>query len=456
MQLYNTLSAEERKELIDQAGQQRLTLSFYQYAHIEDPQQFRNDLFLAWNPLDALGRIYVAKEGINAQMSVPAQNFEAFRDTLEAYDFMKGIRLNVAVEHDDHSFLKLTIKVRNKIVADGLNDDTFDVTNKGVHLNAKAFNEILDDPNTIVVDFRNHYESEVGHFRGAITPDVETFRESLPIINEQLKDFKEDKNLVMYCTGGIRCEKASAYFKHQGFKNVYQLEGGIINYAKQIKEEGLESKFIGKNFVFDHRLGERITNDIIAQCHQCGKPCDNHTNCANDACHLLFIQCDECAEKMENCCSTDCLETTHLPLVDQIKKRKGLQVGNKIFRKGKSESLKFKKSGVLEGIPLAQATEETQKPKTLRQRIAIKKVMVGKGEHYYSKAQVGQFTMTNHELQVGDKVLIQGPTTGERQLVVEKLLVNGQENTIAKTGDKITFTVPFKIRASDKLFKLLS
>lgn len=456
MQLYNTLSAEERKELIDQAGQQRLTLSFYQYAHIEDPQQFRNDLFLAWDKLDALGRTYVAKEGINAQMSVPAENFEAFRETLEAYDFMKGIRLNVAVEHDDHSFLKLTVKVRNKIVADGLNDETFDVTNKGVHLNAKAFNEILDDPNTIVVDFRNHYESEVGHFRGAITPDVETFRESLPIINEQLKDFKEDKNLVMYCTGGIRCEKASAYFKHQGFKNVYQLEGGIINYAKQIKEEGIESKFIGKNFVFDHRLGERITNDIIAQCHQCGKPCDNHTNCANDACHLLFIQCDECAEKMENCCSTDCLETTHLPLVDQIKKRKGLQVGNKIFRKGKSESLKFKKSGVLEGIPLAQAVEETEKPKTLRQRIAIKKVMVGKGEHYYSKAQVGQFTMTNHELQVGDKVLIQGPTTGERQLVVEKLLVNGQENTIAKAGDKITFTVPFKIRASDKLFKLLS
>jgi UPF0176 protein len=142
-----------------------------------------------------LGRTYVAKEGINAQMSVPAENFEAFRETLEAYDFMKGIRLNVAVEHDDHSFLKLTVKVRDKIVADGLNDETFDVTNIGVHLKAKEFNQILEDPNTIVVDFRNHYESEIGHFKGAITPDVETFRESLPIINEQLKDFKEDKNL---------------------------------------------------------------------------------------------------------------------------------------------------------------------------------------------------------------------------------------------------------------------
>ena len=156
MQLYNTLSAEERAELIDQAGKQRLTLSFYAYAKIEDPKQFRDNLFIVWNKLDALGRIYVAKEGINAQMSVPAENIEAFRDTLEAYDFMKGIRLNVAVEQDDHSFLKLTIKVREKIVADGLNDETFDVTQIGVHLNAKEFNQILDDPNTIVVDFRNH------------------------------------------------------------------------------------------------------------------------------------------------------------------------------------------------------------------------------------------------------------------------------------------------------------
>lgn len=463
MQLYNTLSAEERARLIDDAGQQRLTLSFYQYAHIVDPQQFRNELFLAWNKLDALGRIYVAKEGINAQMSVPAENFEAFRDTLEAYDFMKGIRLNVAVEHDDHSFLKLTIKVRHKIVADGLNDETFDVTNKGVHLNAKAFNEILDDPNTIVVDFRNHYESEVGHFKGAITPDVETFRESLPIINEQLKDFKEDKNLVMYCTGGIRCEKASAYFKHQGFKNVFQLEGGIINYAKQIKEEGLESKFIGKNFVFDHRLGERITDDIIAQCHQCGTPCDVHTNCANDGCHLLFIQCEACAEKMEHCCSTECLEITHLPLAEQVALRAGKQVGNKIFRKGKSEALKFKHSGQLEGVSLAKATDFNvgatvfePKTKTLRQRIAQKKVLVGKGQHYYSKSQVGQFILEKAELQLGDKVLISGPTTGEQELVVENMYVNGQPGTNAVAGDKVTMSVPFKVRASDKLYKVLN
>lgn len=451
MQLYNTLSAEERAQLINEAGKQRLTLSFYAYAKISDPKKFRDELFIAWNALDALGRIYVAHEGINAQMSIPAENLEAFRDTLEVYDFMKGIRLNVAVEHDDHSFLKLTIKVRNKIVADGLNDETFDVTNKGIHLKAKEFNTLLEDPNTIVVDFRNHYESEVGHFEGAITPDVETFRESLPIINEQLQDFKEDKNLLMYCTGGIRCEKASAYFKHQGFKNVFQLEGGIIEYTRQIKEENIESKFIGKNFVFDHRLGERITDDIVSQCHQCGEPCDNHTNCANDGCHLLFIQCDECKAAMENCCSEECQNIIHLPLDEQIKLRRGIQVGNKIFRKGKSEALKFKKSGDLPNKPLAKA-EKTN----IRQKIAVKKVLLGKAEHYYTKSKIAQFLIENDELSIGDKILISGPTTGEQEMTITEIFANGNSCQVAKPGDQITFPTPFRIRLSDKLYKILA
>ena len=450
MQLYNTLSAEERAELIDQAGKQRLTLSFYAYAKIENPKEFRDALFLAWNPLEVLGRIYVAQEGINAQLSLPADNFYAFKDTLDEYQFMKDMRLNVAVEHDDHSFLKLTIKVRDKIVADGLNDASFDVTNIGVHLKAKDFNQILEDPNTIVVDFRNHYESEIGHFKGAITPDVETFRESLPIINEQLKDFKEDKNLVMYCTGGIRCEKASAYFKHQGFKNVFQLEGGIINYAKQIKEENLESKFIGKNFVFDHRLGERITDDIVSQCHQCGNPCDNHTNCENEGCHLLFIQCDSCKAAMENCCSTECQEIIHMSLVDQVKLRRGIKNGNKIFRKGKSDKLVYKHSGELSDVALATF----KNPTAIRQKIKIKKTLIGKAEHYYTKASVGLFIIENKELTIGDKILISGPTTGNEEMLLEKMFVNGAENILAKLGDKVTFAVPFRIRLSDKLYKL--
>jgi len=337
------MSAEERAKLIDEAGKDRLTISFYHYYNIENPQQFRDQLFIAWNALDVLGRTYIAKEGINAQISIPAENFEQFRDQLYDIDFLNNLRLNVAIEHENKSFLKLKVKVRNKIVADGLNDDTFDVTDKGVHLNAKAFNDILDDPNTVLVDMRNHYESEIGHFKGAVTPDVDTFRESLDIIEEDLKEHKEDKNLVMYCTGGIRCEKASAYFKHKGFQKVFQLEGGIINYAREIEQQGLENKYIGKNFVFDHRKSERISDDIIAQCHQCGVPCDTHTDCANEACHLLFIQCPSCAEKMDGCCSEPCQTVNALPDEEQKELRRGKPKPTKKFTKGRSPVLKYKK-----------------------------------------------------------------------------------------------------------------
>ena len=342
MQLYNKLSAQERAAMLEEAGTERLTLSFYQYAHIGNPQLFRDHLFLAWDKLEVLGRIYVAKEGINAQLSVPAPRFEAFKAHLDSIDFLEGIRLNIAVEQDLKSFLKLTIKVRDKIVADGLEDDAFDVTQKGKHVNAEEFNQLLADPNTVCVDMRNHYESEIGHFKGAVTPDVDTFRESLPIIEEDLSEHKKDKKLLMYCTGGIRCEKASAYFKHKGFENVYQLEGGIIEYTRQVKDKALENKFIGKNFVFDERRGERITEDIIAQCHQCGAACDTHVNCANEACHLLFIQCEACGEKMQSCCSDPCKEIIQLPIEEQHALRKGTHNSNKIFKKGRSEVLKFK------------------------------------------------------------------------------------------------------------------
>jgi len=340
MQLYNTLSAKQRAALIDAAGDERLTLSFYTYAHIGNPQVLRDHLFISWNALDVLGRIYVAHEGVNAQLSVPAPKFDAFKAHLDSIDFLNGIRLNIAIEQDNKSFLKLKVKVRSKIVADGLNDDTFDVTNKGVHVNAAEFNALTNQNDTIVVDMRNHYESEIGHFEGAITPDVDTFRDSLPIIEEDLSKHKEDKNLVMYCTGGIRCEKASAYFKHKGFKNVYQLEGGIIEYARQVKDQGLENKFIGKNFVFDERRSEAISEDVIARCHQCGTPCDTHVNCANEACHLLFIQCPSCAEKFDNCCSSVCAEIVALPEAEQKALRKGKQNSNKIFKKGRAHHLK--------------------------------------------------------------------------------------------------------------------
>ena len=344
MQLYNNLSAKERAALIEEAGKDRLTISFYKYAKINNTGIFRNHMFLAWNDLDVLGRIYIASEGINAQLSVPAENFEAFKSHLDSISFLENVRLNIALEHSNYAFLKLKVKVRHKIVADGLNDDSFDVTNKGIHVNAEQFNELIEDPETVLVDMRNHYESEIGHFKNAVTPDVDTFRESLDLIEDDLKAHKENKKLVMYCTGGIRCEKASAYYKYKGFKKVFQLEGGIINYAREVESKGLENKFIGKNFVFDERRSERISDDIIAKCHQCGEPADTHTNCANEACHLLFIQCDACKSEMENCCSTTCMEINRLPYEEQKALRKGQGNSNDIFKKGRADHLSKNKN----------------------------------------------------------------------------------------------------------------
>lgn len=335
MQLHNKINRDVLKEQLAKSHEARVTISFYKYWHIADPQTFRDELYTEWLKYKVFGRTYVAKEGINAQISVPAIEFEAFKNSLYSIEWLDGLRLNLAVEDDGKSFYKLKIKVRDKIVADGLNDDSFDVTDKGKHLTAVEFNEITADPNTILVDMRNHYESEVGHFKGAVCPDVDTFREELPLVEEMFADQK-DKNLVMYCTGGIRCEKASAYFKHKGFKNVFQLEGGIIKYARDVKAKGLENKFIGKNFVFDERLGERISEEVIAHCHQCGTPCDTHTNCANVACNLLFIQCPSCAEKYEKCCSDACKEITHLPEEEQAARRKAQRdSGIRIFTKGR-------------------------------------------------------------------------------------------------------------------------
>ncbi len=451
MQLYNTLSAEERKSLIDEAGKQRLTLSFYAYAQIQNPTQFRNELFLAWNQLEVLGRIYVAHEGINAQLSLPADCFYDFKKSIEVYDFMQNLRMNIAVEQDDFSFLKLTIKVRDKIVADGLTDETFDSSNIGIHLKAKEFNDLLEDPDTIVVDMRNHYESEIGYFTNAIKPDVDTFRESLPIIEEQLATHKQDKNLLMYCTGGIRCEKASAYFKHKGFENVFQLEGGIIEYTRQVKAEGLESKFIGKNFVFDHRLGERITDDIVSNCHQCGNPCDVHTNCLNEGCHLLFIQCENCANAMQGCCSQECVDIINLPEDEQKAIRKGIKNGNKIFKKGKSDVLLFRNSGDNNSVSVLDNSKKIIKKKEPK----IKKIYIGKSTHFFTKASVGQFNIENSELNIGDSILIIGETTGNQEIVLNEMFVNDLLSEKAISGDILTLKLPFRIRLSDKIYKII-
>ena len=333
-QLHNRVSNIELKQKMYEETFPRTTISFYQYFSIPEPTIFRDEMYKHLVALEVFGRIYIATEGINAQISLPSHNIEAFKTYLYSIPELDGLRLNIAVNDNGKSFWLLRIKVRGKIVADGIDDPNFSMENKGKYVNAVQMNSLLQDQETIVIDMRNHYEYEVGHFDKAIEIPSDTFREQLPMAAEMMKDNK-DKNIIMYCTGGIRCEKASAYMLHQGFKNVFHLEGGIINYANKIKEEGLQSGFKGKNFVFDERLGEKITEDIIAKCHQCGKPCDTHTNCKNDACHLLFIQCTECANEFDGCCTTECKEVYHLPLEAQVLLREGKKNGIQVFNKSK-------------------------------------------------------------------------------------------------------------------------
>ena len=341
--LHNRVSQKELKRLLYEETEPRTTISFYKYSPIEDPQAFRDEFYKNLNQLKAFGRIYVAQEGINAQMSVPASNFEKFRAYLNTIPFLENLRLNIALDDDARlndgvgqgkSFWVLKVKVRDKIVADGIADPNFDMSKKGKYVDADSFNKLTADPETIVVDMRNHYEYEIGHFENAIEVPSDTFREQLPMAVSMLEE-KKDKNIIMYCTGGIRCEKASAYMLHNGFKNVYHLEGGIIKYANKVKAEKLPNKFLGKNFVFDGRLGEKIGDEIISHCHQCGAPCDTHTNCANEGCHLLFIQCEACAEKYEGCCSEECQSVNHLPEEAKKEKRKGVKNGIMIFNKSR-------------------------------------------------------------------------------------------------------------------------
>jgi UPF0176 protein len=338
MALYNRVNGKILKDRIQKDPEPRTTLSFYKYHPISEPRIFRDELYKSWNDLGVMGRAYVATEGVNAQISVPSRVFDELKAQLDSIPFLKGIRLNKAIEDNGKSFFKLKIQVRTKIVADGINDRDFDVTRSGRHLNAAEFNTLADQEDTIIVDMRNHYESEVGHFKNAICPDVDTFREELKIV-EGLLEEKKDNNILMYCTGGIRCEKASAWMLHKGFRNVFQLDGGIIEYARQVREQGLENKFIGKNFVFDERLGERISSDVISKCHQCGQPCDTHNNCRNDGCHLLFIQCESCAIQNAGCCSPECQAVMNLPEANRKQIRKGVNKGRQVFRKGRSAHL---------------------------------------------------------------------------------------------------------------------
>ena len=347
--LHNRINNDELRARVEADNVPRTTVSFYKYFTIRQPQETRDALYTAFTALGVLGRVYLAREGINAQISVPTANLAALREVIYQFDpHLDGLRLNVALDDDGKSFWVLRMKVRERIVADGIDDPTFDAGAVGQYLDAAGVNAMAEDPDTVFIDMRNHYEYEVGHFENALEIPADTFREQLPKAVEMMAQHR-DKNIVMYCTGGIRCEKASAWMRHNGFSKVYHIEGGIIEYARKAREQGLPVRFIGKNFVFDQRMGERISEDVIAHCHQCGVACDTHTNCVNDGCHLLFIQCPACAVKFSGCCSERCRDELALPEDEQRRLRAGRETGKRIFNKSR---------GALNALPVIPDPEK--------------------------------------------------------------------------------------------------
>ncbi|WP_186821872.1 rhodanese-related sulfurtransferase [Buchnera aphidicola] len=305
--LYNRISKKELKKKMLFNKEPRFVVSFYKYFLIKNTKEFRDEIYKNFYEYNVLGRVYVANEGINAQISIPVKFYFLVKNLL--YNFtpeLNDLFINKSLNHDSQAFSVLSIKIKKNIVNDGITNPLFNSKNVGIYIKSKQVNTMLNDRKTIFIDMRNSYEYQIGHFPNAIEIKSQTFREQLKKVI-QIMDYAKNKNIVMYCTGGIRCEKASAWMHFNGFKYVYHLKGGILGYVHDAKKNGLPILFEGSNFVFDNRMIEKISDKIISFCKQCAKPSDRYVNCSFDLCHLLFIQCENCAIDFKNCCSLKCM-----------------------------------------------------------------------------------------------------------------------------------------------------
>ncbi|CAI2165903.1 12444_t:CDS:2 [Funneliformis geosporum] len=273
-------------------------------------QELRENMLSRLEEMGIVGRIYIASEGINAQVSCPIEKLEELRKYCDEVLNLNDVVFNFSTYHVK-AFRKLHVKARNKIVADGLESGLYDLSKQPYYLAPEEWHKALSNAKEppLLIDMRNHYERQIGYFVNSVRPDVDTFRDSIKAMNE-ICEGKQNEEIYMYCTGGIRCSKAGSILLSKGFKSVKMLKGGITAYGRFVKDNpSVTSLYKGRNFTFDKRLGEPITNDIISQCHTCGKPCDTHTNCRNKTCNLLFIQCEECKIRLQRTCGTEfCLQ----------------------------------------------------------------------------------------------------------------------------------------------------
>jgi len=280
------------------------TLLYYCYSRIEDAEQFASNHLQFCKSLNLVGRIIVADEGLNGTVSGTAESCKIYMDTLHADPRFSKIDFKID-DVEEPSFIKMHCRYKTEIVHSGLRDPGIinPEMKTGIHLEPADFVKIKDDQDVVIVDVRSNYEHSIGRFKNAITFDIENFRDFPAMINE-LAQYK-DKKIVTYCTGGIKCEKASALLIHEGFENVYQLHGGIIKYGKEAGGEDFE----GKCYVFDNRVAvdvNTVNPVVISTCRNCGAHTTKMINCANPECNEHFTQCDECGEKLDGACSEIC------------------------------------------------------------------------------------------------------------------------------------------------------
>lgn len=251
-----------------------------------------------------MGRIIVADEGLNGTVSGTYESCKTYMETLHADARFARIDFKVD-EVADPSFIKMHCRYKSEIVHSGLRDPGIinPQEKTGIHLEADEFMSMKDNEDVVILDVRSDYEHSIGRFKNAVTLDIENFRDFPAKINELAK--YKDKKIITYCTGGIKCEKASALLLHEGFENVYQLHGGIIKYGKEAGGKDFE----GKCYVFDNRVAVDINSVnpvVISTCRNCGGHTTKMINCANPECNEHFTQCDACGEKLEGACSTVC------------------------------------------------------------------------------------------------------------------------------------------------------
>lgn len=278
-------------------------LLYYCYTNIEDPETFREQHHLFCISLDLRGRIIVAPEGLNGTVSGTEENCRKYMEAVKADPRFSKTDFKVD-KHQGHAFQKLHVRLKPEIVHSGLME--IDPNKRtGVHLSPEDFKKLKDQQDVILLDCRSDYEHSVGRFKGALTLDIENFRD-FPQRVQELKQKYKDKKVITYCTGGIKCEKASAYLLEQGFEDVYQLHGGIIKYGLEAGGEDFE----GKCYVFDNRIVvdvNKVNPKVISTCYVCGTIDDRMVNCANPACNKHVPICENCGWELDGACSEECL-----------------------------------------------------------------------------------------------------------------------------------------------------